>query len=307
LTAPHHPKPFSPALLAIIALWLHFFWCLVPAWSNGEYYSYGFFVPPLFFMLGWRRNASPVSSDPWQPGRGVGGLLVAVGVISLLALIPLRVIQTGDPGWRPPFVLHGVLVTVASHLLLATERGWKGSAWFLPITLLAWSAVPYIGRIEQGLVRSLTGMVIGLTREIFILGGYPVEQLGERLALGDQVVEVTGGCSGIRSVQSLVMTALFFGELLWLRWPQRFLLLAGALASALICNTARAFYLSWVQFFQGGDAAAAAHDPAGHLAFAAAALLLYLFAFLLAPGSSRRPKVRRVQVSTVQAPSDKSA
>ncbi len=237
-------KSSAPLFLAITALWLHFFWCLVPAWNSSEYYSYGFFVPPLFFMLAWRRNSQPVNSPPWQPRRATVVLLGLLALVLLLGLIPLRVIQTGDPGWRPTFVLHGLIVTAASHLLLARDRGWRGSAWFLPVTILAWSAVPYIGRIEQGLIRNLTGMVIGLTREIFILGGYPVEQVGERLALGDRVVEVTGGCSGIRSIQSLVMTALFFGELLWLRAPQRLLLVGGALAAAILCNTARAFYLS---------------------------------------------------------------
>ena len=289
-------KSSAPTLLLVAALWLHFFWCLVPAWISSEYYSYGFFVPPLVFALAWRRNASPVVSAPWQPGRAT------VVVLALLALIPMRVVQTGDPGWRPTFVLHGLVVTVASHLLLARERGWKGSAWFLPITVLAWSAVPYIGRIEQELIRSLTGIVIGITREIFIIGGHPVEQVGERLSLGGQVVEVTEGCSGIRSIQSLVMTALFFGELLWLRWPQRLLLLGGAMAAAVICNTARAFYLSWISFFESTAAADAAHDPAGHLAFAAAALMLYLFAYLLAPGRSRRAQVRRIQVTPSQAP-----
>lgn len=292
-------RPFPPSFFIITALWLHFFWCLSPVWWNSEYYTYGFFVAPLAAMLAWRRNSSPVVSTPWQPGRGFTKLLIGLAAIALLSLIPIRVIETGDPGWRPPFVIHGFLITVFSHLLLATERGWRGSAWYFPITLLAWSAVPYIGRIEQGLVRELTGIVIGLTREIFILAGHPVEQLGERLSLGGNVVEVTEGCSGIRSVQSLVMTALFFGELLWLRWPGRFLLVLGALAAAIPCNTGRAFYLANVAFFKNADAAASVHDSAGHIAFAAAAAMLYFFAQALSFRPTRR-KLVRVDTSKAQ-------
>ncbi len=282
--------------ITLAALWLHFFWCLVPSWRFGQYYEYGFLVPLLALGFAWRRagmlgTTSP--APPWQPGKLADGLLLALAGIGLLALIPLRVIETGDPGWRPPVVLHGVLVTAATHLVLARWRGWKVSAFFLPVSVFAWSAVPYLYQIEQGLVRHLTDMVVGLAHEVFLLSGQPVEQIGARLAMGDRAVDVTDGCSGIRSIQSLVMAALFFGELLWLRWPARVALVGSALIAAVGCNTARAWYLASVQFSRGEEAAHAAHDPAGHLAFAIAALLLYLAARLLMPRASHRVVVRR--------------
>ena len=48
-----------------------------------------------------------------------------------------------------------------------------------------------------------------------------------------------------------------------------------------------------VQFSRGEEAAHAAHDPAGHLAFALAALALYLTARLLMPRASGRTVVRK--------------
>lgn len=282
--------------LTLSVLWLHFFWCLVPSWRFGLYYDYGFLVPLLAVGLAWRRAGllGGVASAPWSPGKAVDGLMVALAALALLALIPLRVIETGDPGWRPPIVLHGLLVTAGTHLTLARWRGWKVSAFFLPVTIFAWSAVPYLWQIEQALVRQLTGMVIGLTHEVFLLVGHPVERMGERLTLGAQVVEVSDGCSGIRSIQSLVMAALFFGELLWLHWYGRLALVGAALAAAVLCNTGRAWYLATVQFSKGVDAAHAAHDPAGHLAFAASALALYLTARLLMPRARGRVVVRRM-------------
>ena len=285
--------PFLSITLA--ALWLHFFWCLVPSWRFGQYYEYGFLVPVLALGFVWRRAGllNGVASAPWHPGKLADGLLIALGAMGLLALIPLRIVETGDPGWRPPIVLHGLFVTLATHLAVARWRGWKVSAFFLPVTVFAWSAVPYLWQLEQALVRHLTGMVIGLTREVFLLGGQPVERLGERLALGAQAVEVSDGCSGIRSIQSLLMAALFFGELLWLRWHGRLILVVVALGAAVLCNTGRAWYLAMVQFSKGVAAAHAAHDSAGHLAFASAALILYLAARILMPRARGRVVVRR--------------
>ena len=172
---------------------------------------------------------------------------------------------------------------------------WKVSAFFLPVTVFAWSAVPYFWQLEQLMVRQLTGWVIGITREVFLLGGHPVERMGERLTMNGQVCEVTDGCSGIRSIQSLVMASLFFGELLWLKWPGRVTLVITALAAAVLCNTGRAWHLARVQFSQGTEAVHAAHDTAGHVAFAAAALMLFVMARLLVPRAKGRVVVSRVK------------
>lgn len=292
------PTLLSPAVLCSALLWLHFFWCLVPEWRDGEYYSYGFFVPPLFFMLAGRN----LGWDPAGEGDGVSRnatiFVRFIAVAGILILIPLRMIEVRDPGWRPPFWFHGAMVTVASHLMLGAERGWRTSLRLLSVTLIAWSAVPYMGQIETKLIRTLTGLVIGLTREIYLLGGHPVETIGERLSLGGQVVEVTDGCSGIRSIQSLVMTALFFGELLILRWHRRLILLGAAFFAAVTCNTARAYALSWTQFFKGKEAADSVHDMVGHFAFVTAALMLLLCAWVLSTRGTGKRTVRRTQVST---------
>ena len=282
--------------LTLITLWLHYCWCLVPSWQFGEYYNYGFLVPLLAAGFVWRRAEqirSTTADAGWHPGKSADVALSALALLGLLALIPLRVIETGDPAWRPPLVLHGLLATVATHLALARWRGWKVAAHFLPVTLFFWSAVPYLYQVEQTLVHRLSDTVVSLTREVFLLGGHPVERLGSRLYLGARAVDVTDGCSGIRSIQSLLMAALFFGELLWLRWTARVTLVAAGLAAAILCNTGRAWYLASVQFAQGEEAARAAHDTAGHWAFAAAALALYLAARLLMPRARGRVVVRR--------------
>ncbi len=281
-------------MVVVVALWLHLFWTLVPMWRFGVYYEYGFFMPILVLGLAWRRWGwvQEMAISPWHPSRTLQRTLWVLAGGAFLALIPLRVIETGDLGWRPPLIAHAVLVTVATHVLLALRGGWRISKFFAPVTLLAWSAVPYFYQVEQAFVRQLTGMVIDLTREIFLLQGRPVEILGERLVMGQQVCEVTEGCSGIRSIQSLVMAGLFFGELLWLRWYGRLALVGVALVAAVACNTGRAWYLAFLQFSDGTEAASAAHNGAGHVAFAVAAVLLYLAARWLTPTQKMRRLVR---------------
>lgn len=283
-----------PTLIFIAVLWLHFFWSLVPEWRFGEYYGYGFMVAPLFFALAWRRISGFGEKRHGTSAIALSWWTWAILAVILLILVPFRIIETGDSGWRPPFILHGLLVTAISHVLIARQFGWRPSFALLPVTIFAWSAVPYLWQVEQSIIRTLTGTVIALTREIFLLKGYPVQQIGERLAMGNEVVEVTDGCSGIRSAQSLVMTALFFGELLWLAWPKRLLLIAGALMVAVACNTTRAYYLASIQFFDGKAAADSVHDGVGHLAFAASALLLYAIAWIMLPRSKGRTVVRRI-------------
>lgn len=280
-----------------MALWLHFFWCLVPSWRFGEYYQYGFLVPLLALGFTWRRVGvvgTPQTVE-WPAGRVARSFLILMLVTLSVVMLFLRIIETGDPRWRPPLILHGLIVTVVTHLVLARLRGWRVSMFFFPVTVFAWSSVPYFWQLEQALVRCLTGWVIGFTQEIFLLCGSPVERAGESLVMGDQIVDVTDGCSGIRSIQSLVMAALFFGELLWLRWTGRVALVGAGLLAAVSCNTGRAWYLANIQFSRGESAAHAAHDPAGHLAFAAAAIGLYLAALLLVPRANGRLVVRRIE------------
>ncbi len=270
--------------LTLVALWLQLYWSLIPTWRDGEYYAYGWFVAPLALAFAWRRwqmrdDLGPAAASgnriEWTAGWGVALILVVA------AILPLRVVGEADPTWRPPLLLHALLVAGATHALLWRAGGRRLSLFLLPVTIFALSAVPLPWRVEQVMVRSLTGAVIALAAEVFLLAGRPVEILGERLAIGGDVVAVTDGCSGIRSLQSLGMAALFFGELLFLGWGRRLLLIGAAGIFALVLNAGRAWWLAELHFSRGAEAAAAAHDMIGHLAFALSAAGLYGAAWLL--------------------------
>ena len=274
--------PMKLIVPAVLLLWIQLFVALMPTWRDGEYYSYGWFVPFLVAGLAWRRWRQ-LQSLPGTSGESprVAPAVVILLLLAVLLIPPLRLIGLADPGWRPPLLLHVALVVGLSHFLLWCAFGRRVSLTFLPVTIVALSAVPWPWQVEQLLIRHLTGLVVTITREWFLLGGNPVELLGERLAMGAEVVEVTDGCSGIRSLQSLVMVALFFGELFFLSAPRRIALLILAGASAVGFNSLRATWLASVQFGHGIEAANAAHDRIGHTTFLLSAATLWLSAYFL--------------------------
>lgn len=292
-------------LLVVLALlWFQLYWALVPTWRYSDYYSYGWFVPFLAAGLVWRRwqllvpgSQSSLHGAPDAP-RQVSRRVAVIGLLGVMAIIPMQWIAVTDPGWRPPLLVQALLTVGLTHFLLWQGFGRRVSLGVLPVTVFALSAVPYPWQIEQQLIRSLTGTVVDLSREVFLLTGQPVELLGERLTLGADAVDVTDGCSGIRSFQSLFMGALFFGELLLLSLPKRLVLLAIAGACAIVVNSGRAYTLAWIHFNRGKEAAAAAHDPVGHLAYWISILIVFLTAlWLVRAASAGRRVVRRSQVA----------
>jgi exosortase len=285
-------------LTALGLLWLQLFWSLAHSWRFGEYYGYGWYVPVLAAGLVWHRwqaRVVPARLLPAAPAQPSAWVWV-VAALGIACIAPLRVVAEADPGWRPPLILHAMLVCGLTHLLLWQLLGRRVALELIPVTVFALAAVPYPWRFETELIRKLTSLVIDLTHEVFLWLGRPVELRGEQLVMGGEVVEVTDGCSGIRSVQSLVMVALFFGEMWWLAFSKRVGLVLVALVCSVGINTVRAFWLAQIHFSRGKEAAASAHDRIGHAAFfiSAGILLLVAFWMLRAAGPGQRV-VRRMQ------------
>lgn len=285
-------------LVSLAILWLQLFWVLVPMWRHGEYYEYGWFVPVLVAGLAWRRWRMLAASGRVADvvaGRKPGGWWVVGCLAVVLLIVPLRLVVVADPEWHFPLVAHALIVCGVTLVVLRQAFGREAALALLPVVVLGMSAVPWIGQVEQVIVHRLTGWVVALAREAFLLAGRPVELQGDRLRLGSDVVEITGGCSGIRSLQSLVMVALFFGELLLLTVGRRIGLVAVAGACAVAFNTVRAVWLAHVHFSHGKEVAAANHDLIGNTCFLASAAVLFLAARWMAEGRRGRVVVRTTQ------------
>lgn len=279
-------------LAAIVVLWLQLFYSAVPLWRFGEYYEYGWFVPPLaalFFYRRWRMR------DP-AGGRALPrGWVMVAGVLVFPVLLGIRALAGFDASWRPPLLLQTGVVVVLGHWLLYLRGGRQLSLGMAPVTVFALSAIPYPYTLEQGLIGRLTDGVVHASAGLFNLLGRPVEILGTKLASLGTEVDVNDGCSGIRSLQSLLMAGLFFGELFLLNLRQRLALLAFTAVVVVGVNMGRVMTLARIRFDEGEQAFEAAHDSVGQVAFLVSAALLFIAARgLLSTQDGRRKLVRRI-------------
>lgn len=283
-----------PSLLLLLTLWAQLFYSASYAWLHGEYYDYGWYVPPLavwFFHRRWR--GWPLVHRQPLPGWAVAGGLVLLA----LALAPMRTLLRTDPSWTTPMWGQAMIVCATSFLIVWRMAGRKALLGFLPVVLFALTAVPMLGSIELMLVNTLTQRVLEASSWIFGMLGRPVTVLGSNLEMAGQVVEVSEGCSGIRSTQSLLMASLCIGEWLMLSAGARFALVGVGLLAAWVTNVARAFVLAQIRFDHGLAAFDKAHDLAGMVAFVVGTMIL-LGAALAMDSKRKGARIVRKQVAT---------
>ncbi len=255
----------------LFLLWTQLYVSCVHAWQHGEYYSYGWYVPPLALLFIFRLRGLLV---PVKPKR-LSGAAIATGLVSLfLALTALRVLHRVDPRWTFPIWCQALLVTAITFYTLHRLGGRRAARRSIPVIIFACSALPLPSVLERFVVSHLTDSVIAATARVLGLLGRPVTAIGDQLGRLGEVVQVTEGCSGIRSAQSFLMAALFFGEWMELRSAGRWLMVAAGLITAWVLNVARATSLAWIRFERGDEAFAAAHDLAGLLAFLTGSAIL---------------------------------
>jgi exosortase/archaeosortase family protein len=139
-------------------------------------------------------------------------------------------------------------------------------------------AVPWPYRIEHGLTQGLMHGVTALT--VIVLGWVDIlaSQHGNVIEVSTGVVGINEACSGIRSFQSLLMGALFLGELYRLRWPHRLALIGSGVVVAFGLNVVRTFILTWCASDAGIELVGKWHDPAGLSIFLASFACLWLLA-----------------------------
>lgn len=275
-------------MVLLIALWAQLYAACIYGWRFGDYYEYGWYVPPLAMLFFWRIrplwSTRQASAPPWP--------LTLLGLIALFAaLFSLRVLEHVDSRWTLPIWIQAAIVVSLTLLAMQQLGGRKALLRSIPIILFALSAIPLPSKIEGLMVSTLTDGVVASSATLLDLLGMQVHTLGDRLAFMGEVVHVTEGCSGIRSAQSFLMASLFFGELMQLSLIRRGLLLGIGLLTAWILNVIRASSLAVIQFKHGSDAFDTAHDQAGWLAFLAGSIVLLAVSSMLS-SRKRRPLVR---------------
>ena len=275
----------DPASMLVAAVLLALFglltWHLLFFWEVNPQYSYAWLVPGLAFYLLLRRWDSRPYTRPAP--RWTWPALIAC----LIALAPIWFIREAIPDWS--VVSWLLALTIVSDLLLVA-RQLGGTPWLthfaIPLCFIL-SAVPWPQRIELAVVQGLMRFVAHAASEILCWIDIAAFATGNLIRLPSGSIAVDEACSGIRSLQAMLMISLFLGEFRNLNLIRRAVLVAAAVAMAILLNLARATALAFVFARWGVSIFHAWHDPTGHALFIAGLILLSGLAFLLKRNAER--------------------
>jgi len=251
--------PWWPVLGVLAVLWFFAVRQLRFEWTINPQYTYGWIVPFLaayLFLERWKYRPAP--------GLVRSKLAIAIAILPLvLLLLPIRLVQESAPDWRfVGWALGGVCVAISlSAVYFAGGRSWLLHFAF-PVAFFL-IAVPWPVPIEQSLIQWLMRSVTGICVEALSWAEIPAVQKGNVIEISNGRVGVEEACSGVRSLQTTLMIALFMGELLRFGILRRAILLAGALGVAYVCNLARTYFLVWVSARSGMQAVGKYHDSVG--------------------------------------------
>ena len=230
-------------------------------WKIDPQYSYGFLVPLLVLGLLMKRwEDRPDRSIPSRVVVWTSTIVMLSSAFLIAAVVPMA---EANPDWRP---LGSIAALAAVGLTLSMIVMAGGLPWLrhfaFPVCFFL-IAVPWPRNLEQSVMSALMSWNTSTTMEILHWCGYEAIRQGNLIVIPSGVLGIEEACSGIRSLQSGLMVALFFGEIFRLNVPRRILLLLVAFLAALAGNVLRSSLLAIEASRQGISAVASWHDPAG--------------------------------------------
>jgi len=272
----------------MLVAYLHIFWSYSPQ------YQYGWLVVPLglrLFLLRWNSLANHTRT------HGIG----ASGSIMLFALLiaPVWLIRQATTHWSVPGYGLTALVVAYSFAILALMGGWKLARQMAIPVLFIFCAVKLPLTPEQWMIQSLSRFVASASVDVLHLFEIPALHSGNLVILSKGIIGISEACSGIHSLQSLLMVALFLGEERRMRIRLRFFMLGLGVALSLLLNVARILILSTVCLLNGMTDFEKWHDGAGWSILAISLGIMIFVANELGgkvknDGSGPPPALRRV-------------
>lgn len=251
---------------------------LQPQWSESLEYRYGWLVVVLAAYLVWERWPNIPKNQPPGP-LWLCTLLVFLGApfVFFAQLMKEGIVY-------PPvtsFLLSiGCTLFIAANLLYV---GGRASLRHLLFPLLfIYVAVPLPPIIWIPIVSGLQRFITTLDVETLKLMGIPAIQQVNVIQLPNCVVGIDEACSGVRSLESSIMAALFIGDLTLKRVGSRLFLLVSGIVLALGGNFVRSLFLSCTAHYRGVDLLKETHDAAGWTVLIFTASGLILVAWLVA-------------------------
>ncbi len=259
--------PLTPSLLAMGWLVSQAQWF----WSNRPDLNFGWVVLMLCAYLLWEACEKGMEVV-WR----VRWWAVALGLAGVGMVFLMQVYQAffGVNASSTQGIAFGVLLISAANVGLV--YGAKGIRVFAMPYAFILVALPLPNLIQGLVVNGLQNRVANINTEILNLMGIPAQQVGSLIQLPNGTVGIDEACSGIRSLQSTVMAALFIGYLSLRRLSLRATLLISGVLLAIVGNVIRSLYLCLAAYKNGIDSIANVHDTAGWsiLAFTAVGVIL---------------------------------
>jgi exosortase len=228
-------------------------------WRAQEEYRFGYLVVVLVAFLVWDRwDSRPIRDIPSSLWRAALWSLIGFPLVLVAELY--RYALARSPASATALSL-GTLCFIRAAIL--QQWGPQTLRHFRFPILFALIAVPIPGVLWSPVVFGLKGLVTFVNVELLNLLGIPALQQGSVIQLPNCRVGVDEACSGIRSLQSSLMMALFIGDQSLRQVGLRWLLVGGAVGWAVMGNIGRSLYLSLTAHRHGIAALNEVHDTAG--------------------------------------------
>jgi exosortase len=260
-------------------------------WNPNGAYAYGWIVP---FLAAYLYKSRWEDRPP--PSTPIAFAAFSAIVFALLTL-PARWLQEAAPERSICVWSYAIACVGISLSLIALAGGMSWLRWFSFPMAFVLTTVPWPHVLEMLVSNSLMHGTAGATVQILCLIGIPAVQAGNLVHIETGVIDIDEACSGIRSLQAMVMISLFLGELFRLKPPRRIGLIALAIIVTLMANVLRTVVLSSIGFSQGMAAVDHYHDAAGFIVLTFSLAFTLFAAFML-----RSAKIAAQQAHQTPAP-----
>ncbi|MEM7674096.1 MAG: exosortase/archaeosortase family protein [Verrucomicrobiota bacterium] len=293
------------AFLALCAtVWVDFLEILRVEWDLNPVYEFGYLVPPLVAYLAYRR----IGGIPLQLSAIERPHLLWIIGMCLCLIFPIHLVRLANPDWRAVYWAYCAIALGITFAIFYLLYGPLQTRRILPATGLMLFAMPWPSGIEATLTQTLMAWVSEATVVLINSMGIPAIQQGQIIALPDAFVGVEEACSGVRSFQSSLMAAWFFGEYYRFSPIQRISLLSLAPIVAFIVNIGRTLALTHSVHLLGTDDFEFMHDSTGWFSTCIAFLLVLGVAVLFHITFSRwRPDPKHTEPPVKVVSSSKNA
>lgn len=267
MTRPQPLLLLAPAFLAMAWLISRAQWF----WRNNPDLQFGWIVVLLCGYLFWEAWQTRPEVN-WKPRAWA--VLIGLAGLGLLFVVQIYQAFLGANAASTVGLALGVMLIIVANL--GVVFGWAGIRDFgMPFVFIL-IAMPMPSAVQGPVVGGLQSLVARFNVELLNLIGIPAQQVGSLIHLPNGTVGIDEACSGVRSLQSTIMAAIFIGYVALKRNSLRMVLFGAGVVLAIVGNIGRSLYLSLMAHWRGLDAIEKVHDAAGWsvLAFTAAGVIL---------------------------------